>query len=83
MLVNQVCVVPFLYFPLFFAWRGFCRSESVAHTLALARKEWWPTLKLIWTFWVPAQSLLFSTVPVETLNTEPRGPNPSPLFPNT
>ncbi|KAJ1468782.1 hypothetical protein T484DRAFT_1920083 [Baffinella frigidus] len=59
-LINQLIVTPLLYFPLFYAWRGFCRSESVPRTLTLARKECWPTLKLNWAFWLPAQALVFA-----------------------
>jgi len=62
-LVNQLCWVPWVYFSLFYAWRGYCRRETPAQTLVLARREWWPTLKLNWKFWIPAQTVLFAVFP--------------------
>jgi hypothetical protein len=63
-LLNQLGMIPSLYFALFYAWRGVCRRETPAQTLALARGEWWPTLRLNWAFWLPAQTVLFATLPV-------------------
>jgi len=61
--LNQFCMIPGVYFPLFYLVRGrMLRGDSLQQVLQSAKQEYWRNLRLNWTLWVPVQFLMFSTV---------------------
>ena len=66
-LVNQLCVVPFLYLPLFFLLSGLAKRTQPCKILSDARSLYVPTLVRNWSFWLPVQCALFALLPAELL----------------
>ena len=68
--LDQLCHVPFLYFPFFYTvdallqghWaKGF--DAGVAHVKTKLQTELWTSLKANWTIWLPGSFIGFKFVP--------------------
>jgi len=57
--VNQFIVVPFLYYPVFFALMGFIQGLPLDATMARVHRTFIPLLKRNWLYWIPVQCFQF------------------------
>jgi len=63
--VNQLGVVPVIYYPLFFIVTGAVQGLNFNAGLRRAREKFWPLMSRNLLFWVPVQYSQFAFVPVE------------------
>mmetsp|Transcript_25701 Transcript_25701/g.36257 ORF Transcript_25701/g.36257 Transcript_25701/m.36257 type:complete len:320 (-) Transcript_25701:41-1000(-) len=61
-LANQLVVVPFLYYPVFFSLTGAIQGLTVDAAIERAKENFWPLLKRNLLFWIPVQFVQFSFV---------------------
>uniref|UniRef100_A0A7S3EWS3 Uncharacterized protein n=1 Tax=Haptolina ericina TaxID=156174 RepID=A0A7S3EWS3_9EUKA len=61
--INQFCVVPILYMPLFFWFTGVLAGLNPEASLERARELYSPILRRNYAFWLPTQFLVFFTLP--------------------
>mmetsp|Transcript_21106 Transcript_21106/g.29358 ORF Transcript_21106/g.29358 Transcript_21106/m.29358 type:complete len:303 (+) Transcript_21106:132-1040(+) len=61
-LANQLVIVPFLYYPVFFALTGLIQGLSVDSAVERAKEKFLPLLKRNLLFWIPVQFVQFSFV---------------------
>jgi len=66
-LINQMCVVPLLYLPLFLLLSGRTRGLELPALVADARQRYMPLLLSNWRFWLPVQTMLFAFLSPELL----------------
>lgn len=63
--VNQFCMVPFVYMPMFFALTGAVSGMSAGESWERAKGLFTPLLLRNYAFWLPAQLIQFAFVPPE------------------
>mmetsp|Transcript_1723 Transcript_1723/g.2615 ORF Transcript_1723/g.2615 Transcript_1723/m.2615 type:complete len:280 (-) Transcript_1723:45-884(-) len=61
-LANQLVIVPFLYYPIFFLVTGFVQGMSYKQTLERARKQFPMLIKRSFAFWLPVHFIQFMFV---------------------
>ena len=64
-LASQLIMVPFLYYPLFFAFTGYMQRLSFEEVLDRAKLNFVPLMKRNLLFGIPVQFVQFSFVPTE------------------
>jgi hypothetical protein len=64
-LVNQLIVVPFFYYPVFFLFSGFQLGLTFEEGLDRAKQNFFPLMKRNLLFWVPIQYSQFAFVPMD------------------
>lgn len=64
-LVNQLIVVPFFYYPVFFLFSGIQMGLNLEEGLERAKQNFFPLLKRNLLFWVPIQYAQFAFVPMD------------------
>jgi len=52
---SQCVHHPILYFPSFYALRGYVAGDSVQESMQRCNEDLWQNLKALWVIWVPAQ----------------------------
>ena len=62
---NQLCVVPIVYYPLFFAITGIVQGLSLKDSFERAQEQFVPLMLRNWLFWIPAQFVQFNFLPIE------------------
>ena len=60
MALNQLVVVPAIYYPLFFGVTGAVQGLTVSESLARARANFVSLTLRNWKFWIPAQLAQFA-----------------------
>ena len=65
LLLNQLLVIPTLYWPSFFLFKGLIREISVDSVAADLAGELPKVMKANLAFWLPAQGIQFASVPAE------------------
>ena len=63
--VNQFCVIPLVYMPLFFAITGAVGGLDIKKSLARARSLYFTLLRRNYLFWLPVQFFQFLVLPTE------------------
>jgi protein Mpv17 len=58
-LVNQLIIIPIIYYPLFFLTTGFLQNLSWFEIFDRASKKFKTLLKRNWLFWIPVQYIQF------------------------
>ena len=62
-LVNQLGIVPLIYYPVFFSLSGFVQGLSVSAALQRAKDKFIPLMKRNLAFWIPIQFFQFGFLP--------------------
>jgi hypothetical protein len=62
-IAYQMCVVPLLYYPVFFTFTGFMQGLDAKGTFQRAKGNFLPCWKRNLMFWVPIQAIMFGLVP--------------------
>lgn len=62
-IVNQLVIVPVVYYPLFFALTGAVQGLTMDESLVRARERFVDLTIRNWKFWIPAQLLQFALLP--------------------
>jgi hypothetical protein len=62
---NQLCVVPVVYYPLFFAVTGAVQGLDFDASVRRAREKFLPLMKRNLVYWIPVQYVQFAYVPAE------------------
>jgi hypothetical protein len=62
-LADNAVVTPFLYFPAFYLWQGFCDGASPTDSMDKYGNDAVAQLPMTWAFWVPANLVTFSIAP--------------------
>lgn len=57
--VYQLGIVPFVYYPIFFAFTGFIQGLSFPDSIARMRSQFFPCWKRNLMFWIPTQMFMF------------------------
>ena len=65
LLVNQLVVIPLLYWPAYFLFTGVSERTDVATSLQTLHARLPELMRANLTFWLPAQAVQFAYVPVE------------------
>jgi len=63
--VNQLVIVPVVYYPLFFAITGAVQGLDRSQSLDRVRKQFVPLTIRNWKFWIPSQFVQFAYLPLE------------------
>lgn len=63
--INQFVIVPIVYLPLFYLWRGAWRGHGLRSIISEARHKFVGTLHVNWAFWLPFQLATFALVASE------------------
>jgi hypothetical protein len=58
-MAYQLCVVPLLYYPVFFTFTGFMQGLTLKQTLERAKADFIPCWKRNMIFWIPMQFFMF------------------------
>jgi len=64
MLVNQVLIVPTVYYPFFFLLSGWLQQLGPRQTLLRARANWRRLVLKNWLFWMPVNLVQFAVLPL-------------------
>ena len=62
-LADNAVVTPFLYFPAFYLWQGFCDGSTPSDSMDKYGNDAVAQLPMTWAFWVPANLVTFSIAP--------------------
>lgn len=60
--LYQFVIVPFLYYPIFFAFTGFIQGLSARQSLNRMKRQFFPCWKRNLMFWIPTQMVLFGAI---------------------
>lgn len=66
-LVSQLCIIPLVYYPCFFALTGVVQGLSVSETIERARDGFWSLMTRNWLYWIPVQGAVFAFINDESL----------------
>lgn len=61
-LASQLGIVPFLYYPAFFALTGFVQGLSTSGALTRAKENFFPLMQRNLIFWIPVQFIQFGYI---------------------
>lgn len=61
-LASQLGIVPFLYYPAFFALTGFVQGLSSSSALTRAKENFFPLMQRNLVFWIPVQFIQFGYI---------------------
>ena len=61
-LASQLGIVPFLYYPAFFALTGFVQGLSASSALTRAKENFFPLMQRNLVFWIPVQFIQFGYI---------------------
>mmetsp|Transcript_7758 Transcript_7758/g.12842 ORF Transcript_7758/g.12842 Transcript_7758/m.12842 type:complete len:305 (+) Transcript_7758:150-1064(+) len=64
-LASQLGIVPFLYYPVFFALTGFVQGLTSDQAIQRAQETFLPLMKRNLLFWIPVQFVQFGFVPTD------------------
>ncbi|KAL7476564.1 hypothetical protein ACHAW6_002420 [Cyclotella cf. meneghiniana] len=64
-LANQLVVVPFFYYPVFFLFTGCMQGLALSEGLDRAKQKFVPLMKRNLLFWIPIQYAQFAFVPLD------------------
>merc|ERR1719215_693459 len=62
-LASQLGIVPFFYYPVFFALTGAIQGLSMSGSLTRAQENFLPLMKRNLLFWIPVQFVQFGYIP--------------------
>ena len=62
-LASQLGIVPFIYYPVFFALTGFVQGLTAEQAVTRAQENFIPLMKRNLLFWIPVQFVQFAFVP--------------------
>jgi hypothetical protein len=69
LLINQLLVIPTLYWPSFFVFNGVVQQQTASEVALELMSRLPHVMKANLTFWIPAQGFQFAEVPVEQQST--------------
>lgn len=61
-ILYQFCVIPFIYYPVFFAFTGMMQGLNLKEAFERAKKSFLPCWTRNITFWIPAQLVMFGLI---------------------